>query len=319
MKNKINGNKLSVAIVIPTFNREKVLIDTIESVLSLNPQPDEFWVIDQTAQHEPATEAYLQGSHNHGVKVVRLPEPGVCFARNLGAALSNADIIIYLDDDVMIKEPAFIEKHRNNYLNPEVDAVQGQILEPGQQITNQKPNKNEVSLNYAHRAERLNTIVTANCSIQRSVILKTGGYDEGFSGRTYANEDGDFGLRLFKDEYRIDSDPEASLIHLKAPSGGNRITGRDAFPEWTRSVTFFQYYLRHCSGWLRIWKILTVFRLIALRKENVKETWRLPGALLHTFYALHVALKRYKQGFQSSLFNPGVDYLRKKYLTDGTD
>jgi glycosyltransferase involved in cell wall biosynthesis len=278
--NNFFGNSNTVSVIIATLNREFDLVNTVESVLNLNPLPDEIWIIDQTTQHEPDVESYLTEIRGRGVKVVRLPEPGVCFARNLGAALSDADIIIYLDDDVIIENPAFIQKHRECYFNPEVDAVLGQILAVGQESTT-VGKCDEENKNNDFAGTRLNTIVTANCSIRRRVIIETGGFDEVFSGRTYANEDGDFGLRLYNGGHRIVYCPEASLIHLKSPSGGNRITGRDSFPEWTRSVTFFQYYLRHSSGFKRLWKLLTVFRLIALRKENVLEPWCLPNALLH--------------------------------------
>lgn len=310
MKEIQGGNK--VAIVIPTFNRGKVLCNTIESVLSLNPAPNEIWIIDQTPQHEPATEVYLRQACNRGVNIIRLPDPCVCFARNLGAALSSADIIIYIDDDVMIDKSNFVEAHRRNYVNPEIDAVLGQILKP-----NQKPtNKLETSGHYPQnsvRVEKIRGLVSANHSIRRSVMLETGGYDERFEGRTYANEDGDLGFRLYEDGYRIDFDPSASLIHLQAPSGGNRITGRDTFPEWTRSVTFFQFALRHYSGWERLRELLRVFRTISLRREHLVQPWYLPGAILHAAYGLWLALGRHKQGFKSSLIFPGAEWLRKQY------
>lgn len=315
MKNNQVSNDKTVSIVIATLNRDIDLVNTVESVLALEPLPEEIWVIDQTTQHEPDVEQYLTDVQSRGVRVVRLTEPGVCFARNLGAALSDADIIIYLDDDVIIENPEFIRKHIECYINPEVDAVLGRILDVGQKDTDTGSFNGEVTADYDIKFTRIKTLVTANCSIRRKVILETGGYDEGFSGRTYANEDGDFGLRLYNRGNRIDYNPEASLIHLKAQSGGNRITGRDSFPEWTRSVTFFQYYLRHSSGIKRIWKLLTIFRLIALRKENVFEPWCLPKALIHAVYAFCVAVKRHRIGFRSSLVNPGVECLREKYLT----
>jgi glycosyltransferase involved in cell wall biosynthesis len=302
-----------VAIIIPTFNREKVLCDTIESVLRLNPAPDEIWVIDQTPKHEPDTEAYLKQACNRGVNLIKLPKPGVCFARNLGASLSNADIIIYIDDDVIIDKSDFVEAHRQNYINPEIHAVYGQILKPDQKPTSSLEKQGIIQQNYAVRVERIRYIVSANHSIRRNVMLEMGGYDEGFEGRTYANEDGDLGLRLYEQGYRIDFDPTASLIHLQATEGGNRITVRDSFPEWTRAVTFFQFALRHYSGWERVWKVLKVFRVISLRKQNVMRAWYLPGAILHAIYSLWLALDRHKRGFKSSLISPGADQLRRQY------
>jgi glycosyltransferase involved in cell wall biosynthesis len=314
-----NQESKKVAIVIPTLNREKVLCDSIESVLKLNPAPDEIWVIDQTAQHEPETEAYLKEAGIKGAKIVQLPESGVCLARNLAAALSGADILIYIDDDVLIDTVDFVEAHRKKYTHPDIHAVWGQIRGPGQDTTDKLENPAQIPQNYAFSVEKINLLISANHSILRNVMLETGGYDEGFAGRTYANEDGDFGLRLYNQGYRIDFEPTASLIHLQAPSGGNRIIGRDSFPEWTRSVTFFQYALRHYTGVRKIGKILKVFRTISFRRENVTKPLYLPLAIVHATYALGLALKRHKRGFKSSLLYPGVEKLRKEYGRNAKD
>lgn len=306
----------SVAVIIPTFNREKVLVDTIESVLSLSPPADEVWVIDQTQTHDPETATYLKKVSGRGVNVITLPEPGVCFARNLGAALSNADIVIYLDDDVIIEKKDFIELHRQNYMDPDVDAVWGQIVNPCREVRDTLKPGGVVPSNYAKRVGRTKQLVSANHSIRREVMLKMGGYDESFSGRTYANEDGDLGRRLYGENYRIVFDPEPTLVHFHAQSGGNRITGRDAFPEWTRSVTFFQFMLRHYSRFNRIWQGIRILRTITFRKENVLRFWLLPHSVIHAVYGYFVACRRHRQGFSSSLISVGADHLRKQYLPE---
>lgn len=306
----------TVAVVIPTFRREKTLCDTIESVLRLDPQPHEIYVIDQTPEHEPATETCLMQAVERGVQVVRLPQPAVCFARNLGAALCHSDIIIYLDDDVAIERKDFVEAHRRNYAAAEIQAVWGQILAPDRAVTGRCGDLAQVPQNYAFRVNGIRHLVGANHSIRRRVLLEMGGYDESFEGRTFANEDGDLGFRLYEQGYRIDFDPAASLIHLRAPAGGNRITVRDAFPEWTRSVTFFQFALRHYSGWARIWHILQVFRRIALRRQNLSAPWRLPGAVGHAVCGFWRAWQRHRRGFRSSLLSPGVAYLRQHYAAE---
>lgn len=87
--------------------------------------------MDQAVQHEPEVEQYLKGVQKCGGRLIKLPIPGVFFAWNLGAALSNADILIYIDDDVIINGPDFVEKHKKNYFKTEIEAVQGQIIENG--------------------------------------------------------------------------------------------------------------------------------------------------------------------------------------------
>lgn len=306
---------VTISVVIATLNRDRPLMDTLEAVMALEPPANEIWVIDQTSRHDPATEHYLEEAKTRGCGIVRLKEPGVCFARNLGAALSRSEVILYLDDDILPGRPDLVARHAENYRDPEVQAVQGQILNVGQQPTQVGLLADYAPNNFAGRATRLKNFVTANASVRRSALLRVGGFDESFSGRTYANEDGDLGIRLHDAGMRIDFDPAASLLHLQAQSGGNRITGRDAFPEWTRSVTFFQFHLRHARGPARLVSLIRVFRTIALRRENALRPWLVPWALGHALYAFRTAVNRHRQGFKSSLCNPGAAEIAQDFRT----
>lgn len=304
---------ISAAVIIATFNREDVLIDTINSVLNLKPLPDEIFVIDQTFEHTLNVKTFLDDAHNFGVKVIHLPLPGVCYARNLGAALSKSDILIYIDDDVIISDPLFIENHKKCYTDSRVSAVQGQIIEGNITYFNSSQELNRFPLSELDNIYSISTFVTANASIRRSALLEIGGFDEGYSGRTYANEDGDLGMRLTNAGYKIILCLSPILVHLKFQGGGNRITAKDDFPEWTRSVTFFQYALRHYYNLNSFIRIIFIFRLIALRKDNLRRPWMIPWAILHCLYALWIAIRRHKKGFMSSLFSPGIEALKLKY------
>ena len=50
---------LPITIAIPTYRREQVLVDTIESLLRLEPRAGELLVVDQTFDHSPAVSASL--------------------------------------------------------------------------------------------------------------------------------------------------------------------------------------------------------------------------------------------------------------------
>jgi glycosyltransferase involved in cell wall biosynthesis len=308
----------SVAVVIATYNRDEPLRATIGSLLECTPPPDEVWIIDQSDAHDVETEAYFATLSDRGCCRVRLEKASVCFARNLGAALAQSDVVLYLDDDVLIPDRDFIDRHRRNYNDPAVQAVQGQVLENPERLGRRVAvgPDGHVPLIAGGPAEWTDIVVTANFSIRRRVLIESAGYDEGFSGRTYANEDGDFGLRLASQGRRIDFDPEARVIHIRAPMGGNRLTARDSWPEWTRSVTFFQYWLRHGHGRCRYVRLLCVFRLIALRKDKVLRPWLIPHALLSACYGLAVAIGRHRAGLRSSLLSPGAAELRRRYLGD---
>ncbi len=55
-----------VSVVIPTYRRGQVLIDTLEYLLTLAPAPLEILVLDQTLRHEDKIEATLQKLERDG-------------------------------------------------------------------------------------------------------------------------------------------------------------------------------------------------------------------------------------------------------------
>src|SRR6476469_716579 len=121
-------NPPTVAVAIPTYLRGQVLLDTIEQVLAQEPSADEVIVVDQTPEHYPEVQAKLQGWHDAGrIKWVRQPTPNLPMARNTAMQESTAEVIIYIDDDVIL-EPGFIGHHRSNYSDSDVVAVCGRSI-----------------------------------------------------------------------------------------------------------------------------------------------------------------------------------------------
>ena len=93
---------LPLTIAIPTYRREQVLIETIESLLALDPRAAEILVLDQTADHEPQTEVMLRKWNEEGqVRWIRLAEPSIPGAMNKGLLEARQDTVLFLDDDIV--------------------------------------------------------------------------------------------------------------------------------------------------------------------------------------------------------------------------
>src|SRR5437879_3752092 len=101
-----------IALAIPTFQREQVLIDVLENVLAQSVLPDEILVADQTPQHDSATLTFLQHLvSSNQIKLLLLPEPSLTAARNEIIKASTCDFIIFIDDDVVLPDD-FIARYR---------------------------------------------------------------------------------------------------------------------------------------------------------------------------------------------------------------
>ena len=73
----------TITVAIPTYRRERVLIETIEQVFAQNPGADEVLVIDQTASHEPETQEFLERNEAAGrLRWIRQCPPSLPAARN---------------------------------------------------------------------------------------------------------------------------------------------------------------------------------------------------------------------------------------------
>jgi len=96
----------SVSVVIPVFNKEAYLTETIDSVLAQTRRPDEIIVVDDGSTDRSAEIAAAYGSAIH---LIRQANAGESSARNRGIEASSGDWIALLDgDDVW--EPERLEQ-----------------------------------------------------------------------------------------------------------------------------------------------------------------------------------------------------------------
>ena len=91
----------SVTILVPTFNEEAALPETIESLRKLAPQPDEILLIDGGS--EDATVTIAQGV---GLRVLSSPRKGRGAQINFGVAEAAGDIVCVLHADTHLPTDA---------------------------------------------------------------------------------------------------------------------------------------------------------------------------------------------------------------------
>jgi glycogen synthase len=95
-----------LAVIIPCYNMGETLMETIDSVRSSTRPPDELVVVDDGST-DPRTLEVLSGLGAEA-RVVRTENRGLSAARNLGAASTTSDTLLFLDADDLI-DPGLIE------------------------------------------------------------------------------------------------------------------------------------------------------------------------------------------------------------------
>ena len=307
----------SVCVAIPTYNRERVLVDTIKQVLAQDPPSDEVLVIDQTDEHEPETEKYLAGADKaKKIKWIRQRRPNLPGARNRALEETQCDVLIFIDDDVELPTD-FVEKHKRNYSDSSVVAVAGRIIQDGLSVPARKKwprimDYRFFPLNFTKRVEGIASFRGCNHSVRVNALAKIGGYDTNYIGWAY-REDSDVAIRLWKADGRIIYDPDAGLKHLATPTGGCRLkVNKKPLSEWKVSFPATYFAFRHLFPIYWFWYDLFIgnVRRYIFRKENVLRPWRLPFAILSYCYSFLLAAWLCMRG------DNGTDtrILKEKYL-----
>lgn len=270
-------NLPSLSVIIPTYNREKILIDTIKDVLKQDYPNFEILVIDQTSQHQLETENYLQEVANtNKIKWYKVNWASLPGARNYGVRQAKGDIIIFIDDDVQLPQN-YLKNHAINYQNNhKIGAVAGRVLDRMKQndaetgaagySTDLKeslpPEASDPGIAWYHldfvyliKPQKIITARGCNMSFRREIFTKYNiWFDERFKGSA-VREESDFCLRIRATDYDIWYDSEAYLVHLGEETGGcHDIT--------TKSLQYqFAFYHNHFLMGL---KNLTFSQQIAL-------------------------------------------------------
>ncbi|MGB3513344.1 MAG: hormogonium polysaccharide biosynthesis glycosyltransferase HpsN [Microcoleaceae cyanobacterium] len=226
---------IPISVVIPTYNREEPLVDTIADVIKQDYPNFEVLVVDQTATHQPEVQAYLEEVANAGkIKWFRLSWASLPGARNYAVRRASGEIILFLDDDVRLPD-GFLAAHARNYARPEIGAVAGRVFDRmklgdsggGLEIEELPPEASDPGIAWYHidlvhtvKPQQVISARGCNMSFRRDIFTKYGlHFDERFRGSA-VREESDFCLRLRQTGYQIWYDPEASLVHLGEESGG---------------------------------------------------------------------------------------------------
>ena len=130
-----------LTVVIPTYRREEVLLDTIGGLLKLQSPPAEILVVDQTPVHEQSTDRPLSTLENQRrIRLIRLTEPSVTHAMNIGLRLASSDVVLFVDDDI-VPGPRLVDAHARAQTKHNI--VAGQVLQPGELPSNESTSERE--------------------------------------------------------------------------------------------------------------------------------------------------------------------------------
>lgn len=290
-------NKYKLSIIVPTYNREDILCDTLDSILenienSCVANNSEVIVVDQTKKHTKAVTSYLKKIlDNPKVKYVYEEIANLPNARNVGLHIASGDIICFLDDDIKL-HPGFFNQLMMRYDDERNMAVVGLPILKNQDGDNilldsqgglKKTIRSLITkaiciskasvitpfgiqLSNRENSKAMRADAGRGCcmSFRKSVFDKIGYFDSNYIGNAL-REETDFFYRMKLHNFRVFFDPKIVLDHIMANVGGCRNQKKESY--WQ---TFFdnQFYFYKKNYGFPKWyiKLLLIFDILSLRK-----------------------------------------------------
>lgn len=215
-----SANRIAVSLIIPTYGREGLLVNTLRCALAQDRDDCEIIVVDQTPSHEPATREFLHDNASR-IRLVELSRPSLTAARNAGLREARGDVVVFVDDDTTF-EPDFLTRHLEAH-GPGTGAVQGRVTEPSGIEHAQPPWLNRwlrfSGGNNCDHDGSTNCLTGCNFSVCREVLDTVGFFDERFVG-VAVREETDFAMRVIAAGFRIRFCAGAAVFHHRSNSGG---------------------------------------------------------------------------------------------------
>ena len=178
-----------VSVIVPTYNRARLVLEALESVRAQTYRPLEVVVVDDGSTDDTAGAVRQFAARTRGdvdVRLVRQERRGAQIARNRGLAGSRGEFIQFLDSDDLLHPDKLSAQVREMRRDPRVDYVFSawECLRPdGEEQPRQWPDDfspdldNLIDLMLFREARLTLPLCTDNGLYRRALCLRVGPWD----------------------------------------------------------------------------------------------------------------------------------------------
>ena len=232
---KKNVEKYKISVVICTFNRADILVQSIlslENQEGMNRDDYEMVVIDDGSTDDTAKRV-KELQTGTSLRYFFKDWGGRSEARNLGIEKAEGEIIVFVDDDI-IAPPRFLVNHLAKYDGDAKIVVRGPI------VNVRKP---EIIPDFKPGAEYFSSafFCTCNASTHKKTLEEIGGFDTDF--KEYGFEDNEIGWRLRQAGCTYVFSMDAYIFHYKPHKGESLDQMKKRAEEMGRSA--YIYHSKH--------------------------------------------------------------------------
>lgn len=204
-----NKTDEGISIIIPVYNGENTLGDTLNSIAQIEYPLKEVIVVD-----DGSTDRTGAIAESYGARVVRMAQnSGPAAARNQGALHAKYDTLLFTDSDVWVKK-SLLHDLLYTFQHANADAVQGTFSEVcpfGNYFSQYKNLYNRFVLNSL--PNWIDTTFTSITAVKKNAFMQCGGFDANI--RSASVEDRTLGKNLIEHGFRIYFNPSLEVVHNK--------------------------------------------------------------------------------------------------------
>jgi GT2 family glycosyltransferase len=189
-------------IVLTLGDRREALVRALNSVRAQHGEPVELIVVGNGGD---------PGDLGEDVRVERLPDNvGIPGGRNAGAALTDADVLLFLDDDGYYPDAGTVEHLRRRFRDEADLAVVSMRIEDPDGAVGQQRHVPRLGRSDPLRGSDVTTFLGGASAIRAQAFHQAGGYDERFF---FGHEESDLAWRMLDHGWRIAYDPSVVMMH----------------------------------------------------------------------------------------------------------